>query len=136
MKKILLLLTLNLIYCNSYSQEDYVLIGKKNNDCHYIKIEESLPDKCSVWLKIDHNYFAKNRKGKKYLVKVGHQMTFLVLYCKEKLYDNLDYIIYDKDGRVEDSGNKLEYKKKIFPETIRQAFRHLAKQDSVLTRKN
>lgn len=121
MKKIFLIFSF-FIFINLYSQEEFRLIGKTSTGGnYYIKIDNSLPNKCSVWLKIEYTKTLKNKKGKKYLAKDGHQISYMVFYCDEKLVDNLEYIIYDKNDNVIESGNKLEYGKRIFPDTISES---------------
>ncbi len=121
MKKIFLLFTF-LIFSNLYSQEEFRLIGKTQaGGNYYVKIDKSLPNNCSIWLKIEYTKTLKNKKGKKYLVKDGYQLNYMVFHCDEKLSDNLEYVIYDKNGVVIESGNKLEYGKRIFPQSISEA---------------
>lgn len=121
MKKIFLLFTI-LTISSLYSQEEFKLIGKtQTGGNYYVKIDKSLPNECSIWLKIEYTKSLKNKKGKKYEAKDGYQLNYMVFYCEEKITDNLEYAIYDKNNVVIESGNKLEYGKKIFPETISEA---------------
>lgn len=121
MKKIFLLFTI-LTITNFYSQEEFKLIGKtQTGGNYYVKIDKSLPNECSIWLKIEYTKSLKNKKGKNYVAKDGYQLNYIVFHCEEKTTDNLEYVIYDKNDVVIESGNKLEYGKKIFPETISEA---------------
>jgi hypothetical protein len=121
MKKIFLLFTI-LSISNLYSQEEFKLIGKtQTGGNYYVKIDKSSPNECSIWLKIEFTKILKNKKGKKYSVKDGYQLNYMIIHCTEKLSDNLEYVIYDKNNIVIESGNKLDYGKRIFPESITES---------------
>ena len=122
MKNILLLLFTIFFFPNLYSQEEFKAIGKtETGGNYYVKIDKSEPNKCSVWLKIEFVKTLKNKKGKKHLVNDGYQLNYMVFYCNEKISDNLEYAIYDKNNVVIDSGNRFEYGKRIFPESISES---------------
>lgn len=119
MKEIFLLL-LVFFSLNSFSQEEFKLIGesKKNGEKCYVKIENRQPNKCSVWLKIEISKTRKNKKGKPYFTYDGYAMTYMVFYCSEKVYDTEDYLVYDKNGTLMQSGNRQSYHERVVPESM------------------
>lgn len=105
----LLFFLLFLISSSCYSQTnvfEYNLLGTdKSGSTYYIKLDESFPGKCTLWLKTEE-------KDK------SIQVNYMVFYCRKKTYDSLEYVIYNKDGNVSESGNLLQYDLRIFPDTI------------------
>ena len=119
----LFLLFLILFSLNTYSQKEFVLIGesKKNGEKCYVRIEDCQSNKCSIWLKIEISKTRKNKKGKPYFTYDGYAMTYMVFYCAEKVYDTEDYLVYNKNGTLMQSGNRQSYHERIVPESMTEA---------------
>ena len=124
MKKALITLFFLLSSLITFSQTDeegyeYISIDPQGQKWS-IKIDKIDNGKIDLWVKntrLKKILINKNSKKRK-TVNVGFQLSFISLNCEQKTYDSTDYIIYDKNGNVVESGDQFIYEKKIFPNSF------------------
>lgn len=124
MKKALITLFFLLSSLITFSQTDeegyeYISIDPQGQKW-YIKIDKINDGKIDLWVKntrLKKTLINKNSKKTK-TVYVGYQLSFISLNCEQKTYNSTDYIIYDKNGNVLESGDQFIYGKRIFPNSF------------------
>jgi hypothetical protein len=124
MKKALITLFFLLSSLITFSQTDeegyeYISIDPQGQKWS-IKIDKIDNGKIDLWVKntrLKKILINKNSKKRK-TVNVGFQLSFISLNCEQKTYDSTDYIIYDKNGNVVESGDQFIYEKRIFPNSF------------------